>query len=93
MDSKEELVKNWLIQVQHDWIAAKKLSIDADLSSDIAICHCQECREKALKGFLILRDQTFPRMHDFRLLLQLAIALEFNFQQYQATSERLTPNA
>jgi HEPN domain-containing protein len=75
MDSKAELVKNWLIKSQHDLLAAQKLSSEPEIYADVAIYHCQQSAEKALKGFLILYDQTFPRTHDVRLLLQLAIVI------------------
>ncbi len=93
MDSKDELVKNWIIKAQHDLLAAQKLSSDSDIYSDIAIYHCQQCAEKALKGILVLQEQIFPRTHDLRLLLQLAIAVNPDFQHYQETSELLTPYA
>jgi HEPN domain-containing protein len=93
MDSKSELVKNWLIKAKHDLLAAQKLSSGTEIYADIAIYHCQQSAEKAIKGFLILQDQTFPRTHDVRLLLQLAIATEPGFQAYQEASEILTPYA
>jgi HEPN domain-containing protein len=93
MDSKAELVKNWLIKAQHDLLAAQKLSSEPDLYADVAIYHCQQTAEKAMKGFLILHDQSFPRTHDIRLLIQLAIVIESQFERYQDTSELLTPYA
>jgi len=93
MDSKDELVKNWIIKAQRDLLAAHKLSSDSDIYSDITIYHCQQCAEKALKGFLVLQGQSFPRTHDLRLLLQLAIAINPDFQRHQETSELLTPYA
>jgi HEPN domain-containing protein len=93
MDSKNELVKNWLIKAQHDLLAALKLSSDPEIYADIAIYHCQQSAEKAIKGYLILQDQPFPRTHDVRLLLQLAIAVEPSLQAYQEASEILTPYA
>jgi HEPN domain-containing protein len=93
MDSKNELVKNWLIKSQHDLLAALKLSSDPEIYADIAIYHCQQSAEKAIKGYLILRDQPFPRTHDVRLLLQLAIAVEPSLQVHQEASEILTPYA
>jgi HEPN domain-containing protein len=93
MDSKAELVKNWLIKAQHDLLAAQKLSSEPDLYADVAIYHCQQTAEKAMKGFLILHDQAFPRTHDIRLLIQLAIVIESQFERYQDTSELLTPYA
>ena len=93
MDSKDELVQNWLIKAQHDLLAAKKLSIEPEIYGDIAIYHCQQSAEKAVKGFLILNDQEFPRTHDIRLLIQLAIRINPSFEYYQETSEILTPYA
>jgi len=93
MDNKDELVQNWLIKAQHDLLAAKKLSIEPEIYADIAIYHCQQSAEKAVKGFLILQNQEFPRTHDIRLLIQLAIRIDPNFENYQETSEILTPYA
>jgi HEPN domain-containing protein len=93
MDSKDELVKNWLIKSQHDLLAAQKLSDEPEIYADVAIYHCQQSAEKALKGFLILHDQNFPRTHDVRLLLQLAIVIHPTLQQHQEASELLTPYA
>jgi HEPN domain-containing protein len=93
MDSKDELVKNWLIKAQHDLLAAQKLGSEPELFADVAIYHCQQTAEKAIKGFLILHDQSFPRTHDIRLLIQLAIVIEPQLERYQDTSELLTPYA
>jgi HEPN domain-containing protein len=93
MDNKSQLVKNWMIKGQHDLLAAQKLSIDSDIYSDIAIYHCHQSAEKAMKGFLILHDRAFPRTHDIRLLLQLAIDINPDFESYQEASEILTPYA
>jgi HEPN domain-containing protein len=93
MDAQNELVKNWMVKGQHDLLAACKLSNDSEIYSDIAIYHCHQSAEKAIKGFLILHNQPFPRTHDLRLLLQLAININDNFQHYQEASEILTPYA
>jgi HEPN domain-containing protein len=93
MDNKSQLVRGWMIKGQHDLLAAQKLSIDSDIYSDIAIYHCHQSAEKAIKGFLILHDRAFPRTHDIRLLLQLAIDINPDFESYQEASEILTPYA
>jgi HEPN domain-containing protein len=93
MDDLNELVKNWIVKAQHDLLAAQKLSSDSEVYSDIAIYHCQQSSEKAIKGFLILHDRAFPRTHDLRLLIQLAIVINPSFQYYQEAAELLTPYA
>ncbi|MBF0242943.1 MAG: HEPN domain-containing protein [Desulfamplus sp.] len=92
MDNKERLVKNWLIKAKHDLLASKKLSQDNDYK-DVAIYHCQQAGEKAIKGFLVLHDKEFPKTHDIRLLVQLAIKINPNFKQYQESADILTPYA
>jgi HEPN domain-containing protein len=93
MDDRAELVKNWIVKAQHDLLAAQKLSSDSEIYADIAIYHCQQSAEKAIKGFLILHDRAFPRTHDLRLLVQLALVLNPSFQDYQEAAELLTPYA
>ncbi len=93
MDDRAELVKNWIVKAQHDLLAAQKLSSDAEIYADIAIYHCQQSAEKAIKGFLILHDRAFPRTHDLRLLVQLALVINPSFQDYQEAAELLTPYA
>lgn len=51
--AKVVLVKFWLRKAQRDLAVAQKLAADFP---DIAIYHCQQGAEKALKGFLILHD-------------------------------------
>jgi HEPN domain-containing protein len=93
MDDRAELVKNWIVKAQYDLLAAQKLSSDSKIYADIAIYHCQQSAEKAIKGFLILHDRSFPRTRDLRLLVQLALVINPSFQDYQEAAELLTPYA
>jgi HEPN domain-containing protein len=56
MDNKTTLVKNWLIKAIHDLAVSKKLKTDKEQYLDVAIYHCQQAAEKAIKGFLVLHD-------------------------------------
>ena len=40
--------------------------------TDIVCYHCQQAVEKYLKGLLVLREVSFPKTHDLRILLELA---------------------
>ena len=51
--AKRLLVQQWLQKARRDLMAAQKLGLELP---DIAIYHCQQGAEKALKGFLILHD-------------------------------------
>jgi HEPN domain-containing protein len=38
---------------------------------DVAIYHCQQAAEKAIKAWLVFRDSPFPKTHDLEALLAL----------------------
>jgi HEPN domain-containing protein len=75
MDNKTTLVKNWLIKAIHDLAVSKKLKTDEEQYLDVAIYHCQQAAEKAIKRFLVLHGKEFPKTHDLRFLVQLAVSV------------------
>ncbi len=77
----------------HDIAAAKKLSDDEDEYFDVAIYHCQQAAEKAVKGFLTLHEVDFPKTHDIRLLVQMAANINSEMNGYEESAELLTPYA
>lgn len=92
-DPKQELVRGWLIKSQHDLATARKAAADPDPYLDTAIYHCQQAAEKAVKAFLVFRDQRFEKIHDVRLLIETAGKLEPKLSAWLDTGERLTPYA
>jgi HEPN domain-containing protein len=69
--AKQVLVQQWLKKAERDLVAAKKLAKDLP---DIAIYHCQQGAEKALKGFLILNDKDPGDTHNINTLVKEAAA-------------------
>lgn len=57
----------WLRKAQRDLMVAQKLASDFP---DVAIYHCQQSAEKALKGFLILHDKDPGKTHNINSLLR-----------------------
>lgn len=93
MTAKLELVRNWLIKAQHDLAAARKLSADPDPYLDVAVYHCQQAAEKAIKGFLVFHDQPFEKTHDVEVLITLALRYDARFSEWLEAAIRLTPYA
>lgn len=93
MDDRAMLVKNWLIKALHDLAVAKKLKCDEEPYYDVAIYHCQQAAEKAIKGMLVFHEIEFPKTHDLRLLVQLAGSIISDFAQYADAADILTPYA
>ena len=52
---------------------------------DIAIYHCQQAAEKALKGYLVHRDKRVEKTHDVGLLLERAMQVEPLFRTWRDT--------
>ena len=93
MTAKLELVRNWLIKAQHDLAAARKLATDPDPYLDVAVYHCQQAAEKAIKGFLVFHDQPFEKTHDLEVLITLALRYDARFSEWLEAAVRLTPYA
>jgi HEPN domain-containing protein len=93
MDPKQSLVLNWLHKARRDLLSAKRLARGPDPYLDTAIYHCQQCVEKAIKGWLVYHDQSFEKTHDLRLLVTLASEVESQFTQWFDVAEQVTPYA
>lgn len=93
MNAKLELVRNWLTKAQRDLAAAHKLSAGPDPYLDVAIYHCQQAAEKAIKGFLVFHDQSFEKTHDVVLLITLALRHDTGFSGWLEAGVLLTPYA
>ena len=71
--AKSVLVKFWLRKAQRDLAVAQKIGSDFP---DIAIYHCQQGAEKALKSYLVLHDRDPGNTHNINTLIQEASAFK-----------------
>jgi HEPN domain-containing protein len=92
-EAKRELVQQWLLKALHDLIAARSLTQQEPVVLDVASYHCQQAAEKAVKAFLVFRDQDPERTHDVDQLLEQAARLEPAFAANRTAGKRLTPYA
>jgi HEPN domain-containing protein len=60
-------VRSWLELAALDLEAAERLAEQPDLTR-VAVYHCQQAAEKALKGFLTAHGVRFGRIHDLDVL-------------------------
>ncbi len=93
MDAKHSLVRKWLVKARRDLLSAKRLARGSDPYLDTAIYHCQQCAEKAVKGWLVYHDQFFEKTHDLRLLVTLASEIEPKFTEWFDVAEQISPYA
>ncbi len=93
MSRKEELVSAWLTKAEHDLASAKLLIANAPPILDVAVYHCQQAAEKALKGYLTARDTIFPKTHQLGELLNLCLPIDSQCEQFRQHAEVLSPLA
>ncbi len=90
-EAKRQFVKNWLSVASRDLAAARTLSESSTPYLDVAIYHCQQAAEKAVKGFLIFHDQRFKKTHDIKKLAGAAQPFAESFEDWLTEAELLNP--
>lgn len=88
------LVKNaqeWLEKASHD-LQAAHLLLKAGLY-DIALFHCQQAAEKAVKGFLTYHDKVFDKDHNIPKHLTKAAAIDSSFELWKEAARILSKYA
>ena len=85
-----ELVQEWLEKARRDLRGARKLIEEPDYLFDLAMFHCQQAAEKALKGFLVCHNIRFAKTHDIGALLDLAAQVDGSLQEFLPDARSLT---
>lgn len=88
-DPRVALTRAWLVKAERDLQAAQL----ALVLPDIAMFHCQQAMEKALKGYLTWKDEPFRRTHVLSELLLQCLPFDAGFQSMQTAAKLLTPYA
>lgn len=70
-EEKRRLVQAWIIRARRDLLGAQQLAPNLP---DLAIYHCQQGAEKALKAVLVLHDQDPGKTHNIDALIREASA-------------------
>ena len=86
-----ELVRDWLTRAHQDLRAALILAAAENAPLDVAIYHCQQAGEKAVKAHLQWRDEPFAKTHNLRALVIQAATLDKGFEALEKRAEILTP--
>jgi HEPN domain-containing protein len=92
-EARQELTRRRLTKAAHDLQSARILSDAPGGARDVAIYHCQQAAEKAVKGYLISRDEPFPKIHEIAPLIRQAIEFEPSFETMLEAGHSLSPFA
>lgn len=82
MDERGKNYQEWIKKAENDLKAAAAIwNYYEKPPTDMVCYHCHQVVEKALKGYLLFREGTLPKIHDLVALLnhclQKDISLEF----------------
>jgi HEPN domain-containing protein len=81
--------EQWIAIAQED-LAVAKILLPKKLFTPITY-HCQQTAEKALKGFLVSKNQEILKTHDLAKLLILCITFDQNFAKLYKAAKYLNP--
>jgi HEPN domain len=87
------LLQAWWTKSCHDLAAVRLLLAAEPPALDIAVYHCQQAAEKAIKTWLVWKDMPFPKTHDLEAMLKLCIPLDSGFASLMPHAHVLIPNA
>ena len=89
----EAEAKAWMEKAWRDLEMAQRAVAGTPPFYDMAVYHCQQSGEKAVKAFLIFRGLVFEKTHDIELLIGLACEIEPGFSKLSDAADALTPYA
>ena len=90
---KVDEVRSWMAKARADLDAARFLPTAPVPHFDVAIYHCQQAAEKALKAVLLHRKIEFPFIHDIEELLEIMTQSGLLVPPDVADAGALTPYA
>ncbi len=83
----------WLLRALHDLRAAELLLKGEAALPDVAVFHCQQAAEKALKAYLFWHDVPFRKTHDIEQLGQSCSVRDPSLSSLMGRAIDLTPYA
>jgi HEPN domain-containing protein len=84
----QELADKWFEKAASDLNIASRCLSEADdgmwvnTEPEGACFHSQQAIEKSLKGFLVFYNVAPPKIHDLKVLCEMSMQYEANFEQF-----------
>ncbi|MGA2544387.1 MAG: HEPN domain-containing protein [Verrucomicrobiota bacterium] len=85
--------KAWMTKAWRDLETARRVASGQPPFYDIAVYHCQQSAEKAVKAFLIHCGKACEKTHDIEVLVDLACEADAKFSELADAADALTPYA
>jgi HEPN domain-containing protein len=85
--------KAWMEKAWRDLEMAHRAVAGNPPFYDMAVYHCQQSAEKAVKAFLVYHGKTYEKTHDIEVLVDLACDTNPKFSELVDAADALTPYA
>ncbi len=85
--------KAWMIKAWRDLETARRAADGEPPFYDVAVYHCQQAAEKAVKAFLVHHGKPYEKTHDIEVLVDLASDVTPAFSRLADAADSLTPYA
>src|SRR5262245_32606022 len=92
-DAPPSEAKAWMVKAWRDLETARRSATSETPFYDIAVYHCQQAAEKAIKAFLAHHGKPYAKTHDIEVLVDLACEVEPSFSKLADAADALTPYA
>ena len=92
-DAPASEAKAWLVKAWRDLETARRVAAGKPPFYDIAVYHCQQAAEKAVKAFLVHHGKPYEKTHDIEVLADLAAEIDPGFSKLADAADALTPYA
>ncbi len=85
--------KAWMVKAWRDLETARRAATGEPPFYDVAVYHCQQAAEKAVKAFLVRHGKPYEKTHDIEVLVDLAGEVNSSFSALTDAADVLTPYA
>src|SRR5947209_20399167 len=92
-DAPASEAKAWMVKAWRDSETARRAANGQPPFYDVAVYHCQQAAEKAVKAFLVHHGKPYEKTHDIEVLVDLACEIENSFSKLADAADALTPYA
>lgn len=92
-DAPPPEAKAWLVKAWRDLETARRAASGTPPFYHVAVYHCQQAAEKAVKAFLVHHGKPYEKTHDIEVLIDLASEVDASFSQLAEAADALTPYA
>jgi len=92
-DAPQPEAKAWLVKAWRDLETARRAATGEPPFYDVAVYHCQQAAEKAVKAFLVHHGKAYEKTHDIEVLVDSAAEVDATFSRLADAADALTPYA